>query len=175
MVNCHDDAESRVKLLSIKGAVNRFLRPCFTGGIEIPGSVFTGGGAHGSNSTRSAASGAKRSAEASGDPVFPIQRREEAAQREEAIVHFSGRESGVWQAGRRVEKRMKRDCRLDKDIEGMEKRTDPPLPLSGLQEVLDRFRDLPALQPVKRENILVGARLGKLVVHTDHLHGDRIF
>jgi hypothetical protein len=90
MVNRHDDAEPRVKLLSIKVAVNRFLRPRFTGGIEIPGSVFTGGGTHGSNSTRSAAFGAKRSAEPSGDQVFPIQRRAEAAQREEAIVHFRG-------------------------------------------------------------------------------------
>jgi len=176
MVNRHDDAEQRVKLLSIKGAVNRFLMPCFTAGIEIPGSVFPGGGTHGSNSTGSAASGAKRSAEASGDPVFPIQRREEAAKAGggDSPV-FSGREPGVCQAGRRVAKRMKRDCRLNKDIEGLEKRTDPPLPLSGLQEVLDRFRDLPALQPVKRENILVGARLGKLVVHTDHLDGNRIF
>jgi len=94
--------------------------------------------------------------------------------REEMIVHFSGLESGVCQAGRRVEKGMKRDCRLNKNIEGLEKRTDPPLPLSGLQEVLDRFRDLPALQPIKSENILVGARLGKLVVHADHLHRDRV-
>ena len=78
MVNRHDGAEPRVKLLSIKVAVNRFLRPCFTAGIEIPDSVFTGGGTHGSNS-RSAAFGAKRSAEASGDQVFPIQRRAEAA------------------------------------------------------------------------------------------------
>jgi hypothetical protein len=83
-------------------------------------------------------------------------------------------ESGVCQAGRRVEKRMLRDCRIDKNIEELEKRTDPPLPPSGRQEVFDRFGDLPALQPVKRKNLLVGARLRKLVVHADHLHGDRV-